>query len=195
MKRIKLVPLFGGYRFSPDLKDNTVVTIITPSGNYLSGKLTVAPNVKDWTSSIGIPMVWEAENFYITLDNDPFPRLTSLKETLTDDDVKVKVYVGEMDTVKYGFFREHRGGLAESLATTEIIERGLEPITRFLNERFSTLLDRDILPNEVLLTDQGFDKRLGHSVTMLSVDRLGVVGYLDDSMFVNFYPGIPGGGQ
>lgn len=70
--------------------------------------------------------------------------------------------------------REHRGGLAESLATVFEIETK-EDLIREINER----LDGHFRPSEVQFIHQGKDERIGWDTYLVSVQGYGVFGYTD----------------
>jgi hypothetical protein len=71
-------------------------------------------------------------------------------------------------------FREHRGSLEESLATTEEF-----PDWTALVDYVISLLrpEREITANDVLLKYLGFDDRCSWDTTMISVKNYGVIGF------------------
>jgi hypothetical protein len=70
--------------------------------------------------------------------------------------------------------REHRGVLAESLATVFNVNTTDELVDE-INERMGT----HFTPQDVMLVHQGMDERIGWDTYLVSVRGYGVFGYTD----------------
>jgi hypothetical protein len=74
--------------------------------------------------------------------------------------------------------RQHRGGLAESMATVKEVEPTLEALTAHINVLFSDF-GPTVTADQLKFRSQGMDTRIGWDTYLVAIEGYGVFGMTD----------------
>lgn len=176
MNRITYSSNWGGGAFMNCAGEDSQITVIGKRGEQLHATLAKGKVIYGADHDHGHSYNWTFQDYNVMLAEDLFDRKSSLLEILKAD---IPVYGGHLSPAEVMRYRDHRGGLPESLETVMVMPRTVEALVGHLNAQENIFLDRGVTANDLEFHPAGYDTRIAWNTVWVKVKGFGVVGCID----------------
>lgn len=175
LNRIKYSSNWGGGAFVGGAIEGASITVLGKRGELVHGTLAKGDRIYGADHDHGHTYNWEFQDLDVTLENDPFDRKSSLLRILK---AEIPVFAGQLTHEQAMRYRDHRGGLDESMGTVVVMLRTMDALVEHLNTK-EYFLNRKIVADDLEFHVAGFDDRTGWNTVWVKLKGFGVLGCID----------------